>query len=84
MASGEGILTEGQWKKLESASQQVENLSSSPKPHSLLADLNKKSTNGGKGPVDGVPSKHVRRANSGKHIRERKGKQIITSLTFCA
>ncbi|VVB17855.1 unnamed protein product [Arabis nemorensis] len=72
MATDEGILTEGQWKKLELATQNAENLSSSPKSHPLFADLNIKSPTGRKGPVAGIPFRHVRRTHSGKHIRVKK------------
>ncbi|KAL1203971.1 MA3 DOMAIN-CONTAINING TRANSLATION REGULATORY FACTOR 1 [Cardamine amara subsp. amara] len=72
MASSEGILTDGQWKKLELATQNADSLSSSPKSHPLFADLNIKSPTGGKGPVAGIPFRHVRRTHSGKHIRVKK------------
>ncbi|KAG2293365.1 hypothetical protein Bca52824_040034 [Brassica carinata] len=73
MASDEGMLTDGQWKKLEVATlKNAENLSSSPKSHPLFADLNIKSPTGGKGPVAGFPFRHVRRSHSGKHIRVKK------------
>jgi hypothetical protein len=72
MASGEGILTDGQWKKLEIATHNSGSLSSSPKSHTLFADLNIKSPTGGKGPVAGIPNRHVRRTHSGKHIRVKK------------
>lgn len=74
MASDEGMLTDGQWKKLEVATlKNADNLSSSPKSHPLFADLNIKSPTGGKGPVAGLPFRHVRRTHSGKHIRVKKG-----------
>ncbi|XP_062116067.1 MA3 DOMAIN-CONTAINING TRANSLATION REGULATORY FACTOR 1-like [Humulus lupulus] len=71
MASGEGFLTEHQREKLKIASQNVENLSSSPKsPPSLLSEYLKAPT-GGKAPT-GVPGRHVRRSHSGKFVRVKK------------
>lgn len=78
MASDEGMLTDGQWKKLEVATlKNADNLSSSPKSHPLFADLNIKSPTGGKGPVAGFPFRHVRRTHSGKHIRVKKGQSFM-------
>jgi hypothetical protein len=71
MASGEGFLTEHQREKLKLASQNVENLSSSPKsPPSLLSEFLKVPP-GGKAPA-GVPGRHVRRSHSGKSVRVKK------------
>lgn len=81
MASDEGMLTDGQWKKLEVATlKNADNLSSSPKSHPLFADLNIKSPTGGKGPVAGFPFRHVRRTHSGKHIRVKKGLNFMKTF----
>ena len=75
MASSEGFLTDGQREILKIASQNVENLSSSPKsPSSLLADRHHiKAPAGGKAQTAGIAVRHVRRSHSGKYVRVKKG-----------
>ncbi|MCL7022509.1 hypothetical protein MKW94_019940, partial [Papaver nudicaule] len=71
--SNEGFLTEGQRELLKIATENAENLSSSPKsPTSLLSDHIKVST-GPKAPTVGFASRHVRRSHSGKLGRAKKG-----------
>lgn len=72
MASSEGFLTDGQREILKIASQNVENLSSSPKsPSSLFAEHHIKAPAGGKAQTGG--GRHVRRSHSGKFVRVKKG-----------
>jgi len=75
MASNEGFLTEGQREMLKIASQNAENLSSSPKsPSALLADHHHiKAPAGGKAQTAGIAVRHVRRSHSGKYGRAKKG-----------
>lgn len=73
MASSEGFLTDGQRELLKIASQNAENLSSSPKsPSSLLADHHVKAPAGGKAQTAGIAVRHVRRSHSGKYVRVKK------------
>lgn len=74
MASNEGFLTEGQREMLKIASQNAENLSSSPKsPSTLLADHHHiKAPAGGKAQTAGIAVRHVRRSHSGKLGRAKK------------
>lgn len=73
MASGEGFLTDGQREMLKIASQNAENLSSSPKsPSSLLSDHHIKAPAGGKAQTAGIAVRHVRRSHSGKYGRAKK------------
>ena len=75
MASGEGFLTDGQREILKIASQNAENLSSSPKsPSSLLSEHHHvKAPASGKGQTAGIAVRHVRRSHSGKFVRVKKG-----------
>ncbi|XP_004515845.1 MA3 DOMAIN-CONTAINING TRANSLATION REGULATORY FACTOR 1-like [Cicer arietinum] len=73
MASNEGFLTDGQREMLKIASQNAENLSSSPKsPSSLLSDHHIKAPAGGKAQTAGIAVRHVRRSHSGKYGRAKK------------
>ncbi|KAJ1413251.1 MIF4G-like domain superfamily [Sesbania bispinosa] len=73
MASGEGFLTDGQREMLKIASQNAENLSSSPKsPSSLLSEHHIKAPAGGKAHTAGIAVRHVRRSHSGKFVRVKK------------
>ncbi|XP_061360872.1 MA3 DOMAIN-CONTAINING TRANSLATION REGULATORY FACTOR 1 [Gastrolobium bilobum] len=75
MASSEGFLTDGQREILKIATENLENLSSSPKsPSSLLSEHNlTKASWGGKPQTAAVAgSRHVRRSNSGKFVRVKK------------
>lgn len=84
MASSEGFLTDGQREILKIASQNVENLSSSPKsPSSLLAEHHhhvRAPSGGGKAPTAGHAARNVRRSHSGKYGRAKKGE--FMSLVF--
>lgn len=75
MASGEGFLTDGQREILKIATQNAENLSSSPKsPSSLLSEHHIKApAGGGKAQTAGIAVRHVRRTHSGKLVRVKKG-----------
>ncbi|XP_027335580.1 uncharacterized protein LOC113849693 isoform X1 [Abrus precatorius] len=73
MASSEGFLTDGQREMLKIASQNAENLSSSPKsPSSLLSDHHVKAPPGGRAQTAGIAVRHVRRSHSGKFVRVKK------------
>ncbi|KAG5035695.1 Programmed cell death protein 4 [Glycine soja] len=76
MASSEGFLTDGQREILKIASQNVENLSSSPKsPSSLLAEHHhhvRAPSGGGKAQTAGHAARNVRRSHSGKYGRAKK------------
>ncbi|KAK7350675.1 hypothetical protein VNO77_09542 [Canavalia gladiata] len=75
MASSEGFLTDGQREILKIASQNVENLSSSPKSPSLLAERHHHTrvpSGGGKAQTAGHAVRHVRRSHSGKFVRVKK------------
>ncbi|KHN14073.1 Programmed cell death protein 4 [Glycine soja] len=73
MASSEGFLTDGQRELLKIASQNAENLSSSPKsPSSLLSDHHVKAPAGGKSQTSGIAVRHVRRSHSGKYGKVKK------------
>ena len=77
MASSEGFLTAEQREMLKIASQNTENLSSSPKsPSSLLAEHRIKAPAGGKAQTAGIAVRHVRRSHSGKFVRVKKGEFI--------
>ncbi len=77
MASSEGFLTDGQREMLKIATQNAENLSSSPKsPSSLLSEHHHhhiKAPAGGKAQTAGIAVRHVRRSHSGKYVRVKKG-----------
>lgn len=75
MASGEGFLTDGQREILKIATQNADNLSSSPKsPSSLLSEHHIKApAGGGKAQTAGIAVRHVRRTHSGKLVRVKKG-----------
>lgn len=74
MASNEGFLTDGQRELLKIASQNAENLSSSPKsPSTLISDHHVKAPAGGKAQTSGIAVRHVRRSHSGKYGRVKKG-----------
>ncbi|KAJ6410312.1 hypothetical protein OIU84_007127 [Salix udensis] len=74
MATSEGFLTDEQREKLETASQNAENLSSSsPKglfPSSLFSEQHIKAPAAGKA---GTAGRQVRKSHSGKHVRVKKG-----------
>ncbi|KAI9108884.1 hypothetical protein K1719_020189 [Acacia pycnantha] len=73
MASGEGFLTDEQREVLKNASNNVENLSSSPKsPTSFVADHQIKAPAGSKAQTAGIAVRHVRRSHSGKFVRVKK------------
>ncbi|KAE9602670.1 hypothetical protein Lal_00049817 [Lupinus albus] len=73
MASSEGFLTEGQREMLKIASQNADNLSSSPKsPSALLSEHHIKVPTGGKAQTAGIAVRHVRRSHSGKFGRAKK------------
>ncbi|KAK7330581.1 hypothetical protein VNO77_24777 [Canavalia gladiata] len=58
---------------LKIASQNAENLSSSPKsPSSLLSDHHVKAPPGGRAQTAGIAVRHVRRSHSGKFVRVKK------------
>jgi hypothetical protein len=84
MASNEGFLTEGQREMLKIASQNAENLSSSPKsPSTLLADHHHiKAPAGGKAQTAGIAVRHVRRSHSGKLGRAKKGELCVLWIFY--
>lgn len=81
MATNEGFLTDKQRAMLETASQNVEILSSSPKglssspksPSGFFAEHQLKVPAAGKAPTAGIAVRHVRRSHSGKFVRVKKG-----------
>jgi len=82
MASSEGFLTDGQRELLKIASQNAENLSSSPKsPSSLLSDHHVKAPAGGKSQTSGIAVRHVRRSHSGKYGKVKKG-ELMSFFCF--
>ncbi|XP_061360874.1 MA3 DOMAIN-CONTAINING TRANSLATION REGULATORY FACTOR 1-like [Gastrolobium bilobum] len=75
MASSKGFLTDGQREILKIATENLENLSSSPKsPSSLLSEHNHTKASWGVKPQTAAVagSRHVRRSNSGKFVRVKK------------
>ncbi|KAI5569372.1 hypothetical protein POPTR_012G091900v4 [Populus trichocarpa] len=80
MATGEGFLTGEQRKMLKIASQNAENLSSSPKglssspksPSQLFSEHHLKVPAAGKATNAGIAVRHVRRSHSGKLVRVKK------------
>lgn len=77
MASSEGFLTDEQRETLKIASNNVENLSSSPKsPSSLVAEHHIKAPAGSKAQTAGIAVRHVRRSHSGKFVRVKKGESM--------
>ncbi|KAJ6375438.1 hypothetical protein OIU77_000425 [Salix suchowensis] len=80
MATKEGFLTGEQRKMLKIASQNAENLSSSPKglssspksPSQLFSEHHLKVPAAGKATTAGIAVRHVRRSHSGKFVRVKK------------
>ncbi|KAG6754152.1 hypothetical protein POTOM_042161 [Populus tomentosa] len=80
MATGDGFLTGEQRKMLKIASQNAENLSSSPKglssspksPSQLFSEHHLKVPAAGKATNAGIAVRHVRRSHSGKLVRVKK------------
>jgi hypothetical protein len=90
MATGEGFLTGEQRKMLKIASQNAENLSSSPKglssspksPSQLFSEHHLKVPAAGKATNAGIAVRHVRRSHSGKLVRVKKGGLEMEYLFF--